>query len=732
MASIPPAGTSRRHQRLLLIGILALFVTVVGSVVARAVVSQRRDAADARARQAAKVDPVPSERTGAFPPNLPWDPRAGFPHTSTASAPQLTLATQSGGASLDVVTDGRYAYLGVGPRVEVVDVADPRAPRFVGRSEILPGVVRGLALDDEGDRLYVAAGQGGLRVLDVADPAAPREVGSQELPGFATDVVLAGAHAFVAVRDADPGATEWFAGEEDKGGDLVTVDLADPADPRNPKTIGLPEAARRLAFEDGRVYAACGQAGFFIFDVAEPYAPRQLGSWDDAGDVTDVVVRGSYAYLGKDYRPRVIDVSDPTDPREVDTFDDSASEHLAIDGDYLYASLNAVGSAPNAEGRYQSQSGIEVFDLSDPAGPKSIGWAVSPAGDVAAIAARDGRVFGALDGSGGMHVFDTHDVRGTHQPMLAGRYDALGDVWTLAANAGNVFALVFLEDTVHVFGTETPASLVPLSTITDTWAHAAAAQDDRLYLAGTDSRLHIFDLRDPSTPKKLGSSSADGPYISRLAVAGDRVFTTESSGSFGAPGAGVIDVSDPTNPRRLGQTQLTQNPFDLAVTPDGRTVFVAEISGSSDVIATGGPGAVEVLDASDPSRLAPIAFLAMPLDALGIAVDGRHAYVAAQSAGLRVVDIADPTHPREIAALDMPDQARDVVVADGFAYIGYAGGIAVADVREPARPVAVAELPLPGVIREMAIDPAAAAGSDAVLWLAAGEAGIIGVRVDRP
>ena len=50
----------------------------------------------------------------------------------------------------------------------------PTAPRLLGRSGPLPGVVNGI--DVSGGLAYVAVGSGGLRVFDVTDPVAPAEV----------------------------------------------------------------------------------------------------------------------------------------------------------------------------------------------------------------------------------------------------------------------------------------------------------------------------------------------------------------------------------------------------------------------------------------------------------------------------------------------------------------------------------------------------------------------------
>lgn len=73
-----------------------------------------------------------------------------------AQAEAYQVSGQFGGASYavalwqgqDGVEQPPYVILGVGPRLVILDAARPEQPVKVGQSEILPGVVRALALSD--------------------------------------------------------------------------------------------------------------------------------------------------------------------------------------------------------------------------------------------------------------------------------------------------------------------------------------------------------------------------------------------------------------------------------------------------------------------------------------------------------------------------------------------------------------------------------------------------------
>ncbi len=78
------------------------------------------------------------------------------------------------------------------------------------------------------------------------------------------------------------------------------------------------------------------------------------------------------------------------------------------------------------------------------------------------------------------------------------------------------------------------------------------------------------------------------------------------------------------------------------------------------------------------------------VDARGIAVNGRYAYVADCIAGLKVIDVSDPKLPFQAGGIDTT-YARNVALdSRGYAYLADSnGGLRVIDVSEPFHPVEV-------------------------------------------
>ena len=58
----------------------------------------------------------------------------------------VTLVGQWGGSCYASAVSGNRAYMGMGPRLGVLDVSNPSNPTVLGMTEVLPGFVRGVAV----------------------------------------------------------------------------------------------------------------------------------------------------------------------------------------------------------------------------------------------------------------------------------------------------------------------------------------------------------------------------------------------------------------------------------------------------------------------------------------------------------------------------------------------------------------------------------------------------------
>ena len=176
-------------------------------------------------------------------------------------AENVEFVGQIGGTTYAVAVQGNYAYIGVGPRLVILNVSDPAHPWAVRRTAPLPDIVRGVAL--AGSFAYLVDGDAGLRISDVSNPAAPFEVGFFDTPGVAYGIALAGSLAFVA--DGNAG--------------LRIIDVSNPAASFEVGFFDTPGGARGIALAGSLAFVTDGSAGLRIIDVSNPATPAEVGAF---------------------------------------------------------------------------------------------------------------------------------------------------------------------------------------------------------------------------------------------------------------------------------------------------------------------------------------------------------------------------------------------------------------------------------------------------------------------
>lgn len=257
---------------------------------------------------------------------------SGVPDEYDSDNPEvsLDLVCQSGGATKAVAISGDYAYMGTGPRVVVFDLSQPLAPTPVGQTAPLNGVVRDLAVS--GNHALVISGTSDVVVIDISNPSSPVAVASLQMGYYTRAIAVSGNHAYV-VGDFD-----------------------------------------------------LEEAGMAIIDITYPTEPVWVGTFSQTvtlGDYFgDIVVSGSYAYLGCSDGLRIVDVSNPTAPVAVSSPPSSppvsnAPQVFCIDlsGDHVYFSYSvyeAVCDPESGECWDDWVPHFDVIDVSNPASPVRI------------------------------------------------------------------------------------------------------------------------------------------------------------------------------------------------------------------------------------------------------------------------------------------------------------------------------------------------------------------------
>jgi hypothetical protein len=161
-----------------------------------------------------------------------------------------------------------------------------------------------------------------------------------------------------------------------------------------------------------------------------------------------------------------------------------------------------------------------------------------------------------------------------------------------------------------------------------------------------------------------------------VAVSGNHAFIAARPAWNGASlvggGLQVINISDPTNPRRIG---------GYVTRGDG---YAVAVSGNYAYVATDWDG-LQVIDISNPANPWRAAACDTDGDAWGVAVSGIYAYVADHHAGLQVIDISIPALPRRVGGNSAFEGLGVVVNEDKVFVAAGADGLAILDLFRPMR-----------------------------------------------
>ncbi|HWQ03772.1 MAG TPA: right-handed parallel beta-helix repeat-containing protein [Longilinea sp.] len=571
---------------------------------------------------------------------------------ASPDSPDWQLTGQAGGPTQGIAVQGNFAYIGVGPRLVVVDISDPANPQRVGESAVLADFVRSVAVS--GTYAFVAAGGAGLCVVDISSPTHPLEVGAWDSPGYAEGVAVAGSTAYLAdgpgglwlVDISDPTGPSKIASVFDMnyvynvavngryaylaagGAGLLVVDISNPAYPVEVSGYDTPGNAHALTVLNSRAYVADECSGLQIINVADPLHPALLGALQAYGWTFDVAVSGSNAYLANAFGGlRILNVLDPTHPLEV--------------GSLSWAQGNGTGLVVAGSRIYLAdrKNGLRVISTADPAHPAQSGF-FSPfqsalmmviGGDYAYVAA----------GYNGVRILDIKDPS---HPVEAGAYPIDGIVYTLKLAGSRLYA--------GTFG-GSPA-----------WG------------------AYVLDISDPTNPVQLSYGQWCGECHG-IDVVGNTAYFDDTNG------VSIVDFADPAHPQLLGNT----NENAITVTVSGHLAYVTQ-------------GAqLKIYDVSDPAHITVFGTYSDPLGFLrqNVVLTENYAYVN-DWWGVRILNVADPAHPTAVAFYPTPPETEWLAVSDDRLYIAEGSyGVEVVDVSNPAVPVRLSGFATLGSARTVAV-----------------------------
>ncbi|MFU8773659.1 MAG: hypothetical protein ACNA8H_14730, partial [Anaerolineales bacterium] len=209
------------------------------------------------------------------------------------------LVAQAGGSPTAFTLDESLAYLGLGPRLVVVDVSNPNNPRQIAQSGVLPGLAADLVA--AAGQIYWLNQDGGLLLLDVSDLQDIRITARIDTPSGGQKLVVQAEHAFIGEGSA--------IGEQRSGG-LRVLDLSDLSNPLEIAYFEIPDRVTELTAADNRLYLAHFR-GLMVLDISDPSQPSELAEVRVAD--ANITFSPPYAFVIPDVfdgEMRILDLSD--------------------------------------------------------------------------------------------------------------------------------------------------------------------------------------------------------------------------------------------------------------------------------------------------------------------------------------------------------------------------------------------------------------------------------------
>ncbi|MER6763346.1 MULTISPECIES: nSTAND1 domain-containing NTPase [Amycolatopsis] len=515
----------------------------------------------------------------------------------------------------------------------------------------------------------------------------------QQFAGLLAVLLLLAAGAIVVAVRAENTATERrdTALARKAVGDAAAIRATNPA-----LSVQLSLAAYRLApmpeTRDG-----------LLSTLATPYAARITAH-------TDRVYSASYSEDGRllatasaDRTVRLWDVANPFQPRQLGTIGDNTGAARFRPGGRVLATAGADRT-------------VRLWDLADPARPRRLTVLTGHTSNVTAVSfSRDGRLLAT--GGETVRLWDLTNLRAPREvgavPVSAGSVRSAE-----LSPDGSLLALTGPDHGTALWNVRDPAQPRRMSTV-DGQSRSAFSPDGRL-LATADDRDYspnLWEVSDPERPRRVSVLAGHTAAVTTLRFSPDgKLLATAGDDNTVL----LWDVTDPARaPRIAALAGHTNTVYALAFSPDGSTlasgggdrtlrltdlaalpladhadtVVSAAFSADGRMIATAGMDrTVRLLDAADPLRPRPLATIRQP-DAMFTAEfsrDGRSLITASRDRTARLWDLADPARPRELSVLTGHTAAvsRAVLSPDGrlAATASWDGTVRLWDLADRSRP----------------------------------------------
>lgn len=424
--------------------------------------------------------------------------------------------------------------------------------------------------------------------------------------------------------------------------------------------------ARRLSISGNYAYLVDSHHSLHILDVSNPTNSTIVGSCDLPENAYDVFVLGNYAYLANFYKGlQVVDISSRTTPEIVgecvtSVYGSYYAKGVYVAGDYAYL---AYGNA-----------GLHIMDITDPINPIIVGICDTP------YSASDVYVADNLAYVADGHSLQVIDVTDPTDPRIIAVND---EVYVTSVYASGAFAYVATSNAfgfsiLDVMDCVNPA-IVGTHPLKYEKAVDVSVQGNYAYVLGSHYQhgLNIIDISDPACPKEAGQiDSPNNGEARSIHVSGPLAYIIIDNSSRGWYSFSILDIRYPETPRWIGSYRNETYEYN-SVYVQGTYAYIAAYKD------------LQVMDISDPSNPDKIGTCTINSEPQDVFVLGDYAYVATLYYGLRVVDISNPGNCTIVGSCETEGNSHGVYVSYPYAYIADNDYLQIVDISDPTVPIIV-------------------------------------------
>ena len=419
---------------------------------------------------------------------------------------------------------GGYVYVGyqISVYLDLIDARNPDSLRFVGFIQT-PGRTPAVYAKDT---LLFAGGRSPIRpyvffqVFSIADPQNPVELSIDSIDnnGAATptDIRVKDSIAFITTTDSG----------------VYTYDVTDP---RNPMVLGhlrrpyAPIGSAKIDFANN-IIAVASNTGLWLVRAARPESLQTETFFITGYYPFDLTFKDHYALVTHNTAGlAILDVSDPSTPKRVSALEtprrtsdieDGRAKSIAVNGNYAYITTGYT---------------IEIVDVRNIFSPKIVGYV--PLRFPGSIIVQSNQVYVAQYDSG-VSIFDVSDPI---VPQKLGSFNLpLGVNVAYLAIQDSILVLATLNGGLRFVNVARPSQPQEVSLIQG-FASGVVIGNNLVYTV-IDTSFKVYSLEYPNSPSLIGQLGFMGFSYTDMDVSDNFVYVQTFA----------IDVSDPTNPNVKG------------------------------------------------------------------------------------------------------------------------------------------------------------------------------------